>query len=176
MTTVWVVYESMFGNTKEVAHAIAEGLRDWAWVEVHPVDAVPPDLIGVDLLVVGGPTHAFGLSRPSTREDARQRLGDGTPVSRRGIREWLEGLAQERHTPPFAFFDTRVNRPRVPGSAARRAATLVRRQHRAVAAPPMSFWVSGAMGPLVAHELDRARYWGRSLSAVVGPGLGKTVR
>ncbi|MDR6865008.1 flavodoxin/nitric oxide synthase [Phycicoccus sp. 3266] len=175
MVTVWVVYESMFGNTRAVAGAVAEGLRDWAWVEQYPVDAVPPDLIGVDLLVVGGPTHAFGLSRPSTRADAQRQLGDGELVSNRGIREWLESLADERHTPPFAFFDTRVNRPRVPGSAARRAAALVRRQHGSVATRPVSFWVTGTQGPLVDSELDRARTWGRSLSTVVGPGLGRPV-
>jgi hypothetical protein len=136
---------------------------------------VPPDLIGVDLLVVGGPTHAFGMSRPSTRDDARQRLGDGgrAPVS--GIREWLEGLDRDARTPPFAFFDTRVNRPRLPGSAARKAAGLARRQHRAVAVPPMSFWVTGTTGPLLDTELDRARSWGQSLRTAVGPGLDRTV-
>jgi flavodoxin len=52
-----VVYESMWGNTKTVAEAVAEGIgRDVA--VVHVADApvlVPSD---VDLLVVGGPTHA----------------------------------------------------------------------------------------------------------------------
>jgi hypothetical protein len=175
MATVWVVYESMFGNTKSVAEAVAEGLREWAWVEVHPVDVVPPDLIGVDLLVVGGPTHAFGLSRPSTRADAQRQAGSRPVLSTRGIREWLDSLDRDSHVPPFAFFDTRVNRPRVPGSAARRAAAVVRHQHGKVVTRPVSFWVTGTQGPLVDSELERARQWGRSLSAVVGPGLGRPV-
>ena len=66
-----VVYESMFGDTETVAHAVARGIQDVMDVEVREVsqvlDGVDPS---VELLVVKAPTHAFGLSRPSTRADA----------------------------------------------------------------------------------------------------------
>ncbi|WP_134774102.1 flavodoxin family protein [Ornithinimicrobium flavum] len=57
-----VVYESAFGNTREVAEAVAAGLGGEA--EVVDVGATPP-LAGldVDLLVVGGPTlRALGCT------------------------------------------------------------------------------------------------------------------
>lgn len=57
-----VVYESMFGNTEEVARAIGEGIAASMHADVVEVgaapDTVPADVI---LLVVGGPTHAFSM-------------------------------------------------------------------------------------------------------------------
>ena len=65
-----ILYESMFGNTRQVAEAIAEGLRTFAAVTVLPVREAPESIDG-DLLVIGGPTHVHGLSRPATRAQAR---------------------------------------------------------------------------------------------------------
>jgi flavorubredoxin len=53
-----VVYESMFGNTRQIAEAIAAGLAesvDVAAVEVSEATAEAAE--GADLLVAGGPTH-----------------------------------------------------------------------------------------------------------------------
>jgi flavodoxin len=66
-----VVYESMFGNTKSVARAVADGLSERFDVDLRDVSQAPASDIGpVDLIVVGGPTHAFSLSRPATRASA----------------------------------------------------------------------------------------------------------
>ena len=48
---------------------------------------------GVDLLVVGGPTHAHGMTNPDTRRSAAQRAASALVPFRTGIREWLEQLA-----------------------------------------------------------------------------------
>lgn len=165
MTHTWVVYESMFGNTREVAEAVASGLREDGEVEVHEVSEagpLPPDL---DLVVVGGPTHAFGLSRASTREDAGTKAHRAVESASMGVREWLAGLDGST-LPAYATFDTRVNHPRVPGSAAKKAARRLRRMGATQAADPESFWVEGTEGPLVDGELDRARGWGRALAHV----------
>src|SRR6476646_5428459 len=91
-----VVYESMFGNTEAVAHALAQGLGLRMLVAVVPVTQAPAKVdCGVELLVVGGPTHAFGLSRASTRRSARERgarPAGGQEAERRGLREWLAQL------------------------------------------------------------------------------------
>src|SRR5687767_14509631 len=61
-----VVYESMFGNTSAVATAIATGLSTRMGVDLVEVAAAPAALdAGVDLVVAGGPTHAFSMSRPN---------------------------------------------------------------------------------------------------------------
>ncbi len=63
-----IVYESMYGNTRAVAEAIAEGWGDGAAVQhVRDVEGPRDD---VDLLVVGGPTHIHGMSTAPSRQMA----------------------------------------------------------------------------------------------------------
>lgn len=157
-----VVYESMFGSTRDVAEAVAEGLSTRMEVTVTEVGSAP-DEVGEDvaLLVVGGPTHAFGMSRPHTREDAARLTT--TLVSRGiGIREWLE-RATIPATVPAAVFDTRVDRPRLPGSAAAAVGKRLRRLGVRVTARA-SFHVSGKVGGLLDGELQRAEQWGRVIA------------
>ncbi|MEN2738717.1 flavodoxin domain-containing protein [Microbacterium sp. X-17] len=157
-----VVYESMFGNTRAIAEAIAKGMSTRAKVRVTDVvDApaeVPPE---VDVLVVGGPTHAFSMSREATRQDAARRGGAHTDVPA-GIREWLRELPDGDHPQTFVAFDTRVDLPLVPGAAARSASRQARKRGFTVA-DPESFLVEGYEGPLADGELDRATAWGRRL-------------
>lgn len=66
-----VVYESMYGNTHQVAEAIGDGLRTALDVSVVAVGRVNPALLdGADLVVVGGPTHMHAMSRASSRKAA----------------------------------------------------------------------------------------------------------
>src|SRR3954454_11104253 len=97
-----VVYESMFGNSERVARAVADGLGAHVDVEVRDVALAHAGEVpeGVDLLVVGGPTHALSLSRPGTREDAI-RQGAGQGLATRGLREWLDALPADLHGLPF---------------------------------------------------------------------------
>jgi hypothetical protein len=177
VTKAWVVYESMFGNTREVALAVADGLEAWADVEVHEVGQVPTVPGGVDLLVVGGPTHAFGLSRASTREDAARQSGQGVESAGIGLREWFEALSFDGdRAPAAAAFDTRVDHPRVPGSAAKKAAKRLRGVGCREITHAESFWVAGTKGPLVDGEVTRARSWGRELRGCVAGGALQTDR
>ena len=160
-----VVYESLFGNTQAVARAVADGLGAAFEVRLAEAHEIPPT-DGVDLLVVGGPTHAFGLSRPGTRQDAA-RQGEVRPGTVDvGIREYLDlspmlpGLAA-------AAFDTKVDKPFLPGSAAHKAYRRLRRLGCRMVRPPESFRVHGTTGPMVAGELDRARTWAAELATTV---------
>ncbi|HMT49888.1 MAG TPA: hypothetical protein PKC36_07055 [Dietzia sp.] len=119
----------------------------------------------MDLLVVGAPTHAFGLSREGTREDAHRR-GGGLITS--GVREWLD--AAGRASLDGATFDTHVRHPDLPGHAGRKIARRPRKFGCRLAADPETFYVDGYEGPLLPGELDRAREWGARLG---GPG-GRT--
>ncbi|CUR58646.1 putative Flavodoxin/nitric oxide synthase [metagenome] len=161
-----VVYESMFGNTREVAEAIAAGLRGQVEAEVHDVETAPQSLAGWDLVVAGGPTHAFSLSRPSTRADAVSQGADEGSV-RVGLREWLHDLRPGSDGQAFACFDTRVSAVRhLPGSGARKAARMAEGAGFRLIGRE-SFWVSGTPGPLVDGDLERARLWGTSLGHAV---------
>ena len=174
-----VVYESMFGNTKRVAEAVAEGLSSRLAVDVLEVGAAPSSLDGFELVVVGGPTHAFGMTRGSTRDDAR-RQGEhsGHPVGsiEIGMRDWLVDVRPGPAGAAAAAFDTRVGKPWMPGSAARGADKLLRRHGFRPVARPETFWVTGTFGPLRDGEVDRARRWGEQLAAAAaGAGQGAGV-
>jgi hypothetical protein len=158
-----VVYESMWGNTAAVARAVAEGLgEDTVLAEIADGAGMPP-VVDAQLVVVGGPTHAFSMSRPSTRADALKQ-GARARNTERGVREWLDSLPPSDR--PVATFDTRVAKVRrLPGSAARKAAKEVRRRHLGRVIDTESFYVEDVDGPLLDGELQRARDWGARLSA-----------
>ena len=163
-----VVYESMFGNTEKIARAVADSFGDRCDVTIAEAAAMP-SAEGMDLLVVGSPTHAFGLSRPSTRQDA-VRQGAAHPTDPAiGLREYLDvsplltGLAA-------AAFDTRVNMPLVPGSAAHKAHRRLRRLGCRMLCPAESFRVTGTTGPLVDGEIERARQWAARLAVTLPAG------
>jgi flavodoxin len=154
-----VVYESMFGNTATVARAVADGLAgrfEVTLAEAH----TGPVAAGTDLLVVGGPTHAFGMSRPGTRADAVRQGAAGAAEA--GLREWLDGCPPLDGVPAAAF-DTRVPNPLF-GSAARKARRALRRLGARPVAPAESFRVAGTPGPLLDGEEARARAWAQAVA------------
>lgn len=164
-----VVYESVYGNTRVVAEAIADALGA---VSAVPVHEAPTKLEGVELLVVGGPTHMHGLTTSRSRRLASEAgAEDGQPVERGaaerpGLREWLRDLPDGEHVCAAAF-DTRLDRsPALTGVAAHGIARRLRR-HGYTLLASVSFLVEDAQGPLEAGELDRARAWGVQLAQQV---------
>lgn len=163
---VLVVYESMFGNTQQVAQAIAGGLATHAQVQLVEVGQAEPGLGDVDLLVVGAPTQIQGLSKPGSRSSAAKQATDGLVSQGIGLREWLEKLPAAAAAVPAAAFDTRLNKSAwLTGSAARAAEKLLRKQHHPVAVKAESFLVTATPGPLIDGEVERARAWGEKLGA-----------
>jgi hypothetical protein len=77
MLRTTIVYESMFGATREVAEAIVRGLAESGTavqVRLRRVGEVTAEeLVDADLLVLDAPTHVRSLSRPKTRKRAEQR-------------------------------------------------------------------------------------------------------
>ncbi|KGM13224.1 flavodoxin family protein [Cellulomonas bogoriensis] len=172
MSRALVVYESMFGSTRLVAEAVARGLAESVetmLVEVGTDCAVPgaPLPADVDLLVVGGPTHAFGMSREQTRAEASQQAQDDQHPSSTGIREWIESLEALPQT-PVATFATKVDKRWLPGSAARASAKALKAKGAVQACPSRDFWVLGTTEGLRDGELDEARQWGTRLAGTVG--------
>lgn len=165
MDRALVVFESMFGNTRTIAEAIREGVSTRMPTDLVEVGVAPtriPD--GVSLVIVGGPTHAFGLTRARTREDAAKQA-DGHVVSAGiGLREWLGALGRAEIN--AATFDTRIDKPRVPGSAAKGAEKRLRRLGFRIVEPAESFYVTGSKGPLVSGETERARRWAAALAVL----------
>lgn len=165
-----IVFETMFGNTERIARAIRDGLRQYVPAEAVPVNRAPDVVPGdVRLLVVGGPTHAFSMSRLSTRQEAWKQ-GDVVMPIEVGIREWLAAL-----NPPegsrglrVTTFDTRIAKVRrLPGSAARSAAKLLRRKGYRMIGTSESFFVNETTGPIRDVEIERAQHWGEELGRLL---------
>jgi flavodoxin len=170
VTRALVVYESVFGNARAIAHAVAEGLSAAVPAEVVAAAGAPAEL-GADvvLLVVGGPTHAFGMPRPATRESAVDQYGADIADTRTGLHEWLDG-ARATGGIAAAAFDTRGSGHPVLARldhAARTEEKLLRSGGATNAPPAEHFTVADPEGPLVEGEEDRAREWGRSLARLL---------
>jgi hypothetical protein len=145
---------------------------------VVPVTSADAHILdGADLVVVGGPTHAHGMSRAGTRKMAGKLASKpGTEVelvpgavSGPGVREWLASLG--RLEVADAAFDTRLQGlPAFTGRASKSIGRLLAHHGARIAASPESFLVEGLTGALAGGELGRARAWGRRLSGVIGSG------
>jgi hypothetical protein len=168
-----VVYESQYGNTHQVAEAIGEALCPVADVDVVSIHEATRELVeAADLLVVGGPTHVHGTSRPSTRAAAAEAVpgpsGDlalDPSAPGDGVREWLEALVPLRGR--AAAFDTRVDMPAlVTGRASKAIAKELHRHGLELVCEPESFLVT-KQTHLVGGELERAHAWGRALVAAM---------
>jgi hypothetical protein len=169
---VLVVYESMFGNTHEVADRIAEGLRDGHEVTVVAAAAAPADAVAThDLVVVGAPTHAHGLPRASSRRAAADQadahdeleLDPELDVSAPGLREWLDTMGDVRRGRAAAF-DTRADAPAmVTGRASKGIARRLERHGFRLVVDAESFLVD-RHNHLCDGEAERAVAWGRALA------------
>jgi hypothetical protein len=102
---VVIVYESMFGNTHQIAEAIRDGVREAApdaELACLPVAEANPELTQVaDLLIVGGPTHMRGMTSGMTRKmgisaeekkDAAEQHELEPGAEGPGVRDWFESL------------------------------------------------------------------------------------
>jgi hypothetical protein len=173
-----VVYESMFGNTRDIARAVADGIATRMPVDILEVDVAPTTLpADVGLLVVGAPTHAHGLSNAKTRADAANRAGERLVSRGLSLAEWLDVLRPTGRSVATTAFDTRIKGPELLwGSAAKALAKRLSEARFDVIAKPMSFLVGGPTGPqfdrVVAGELERAKAWGADVAGQVGTPAG----
>jgi hypothetical protein len=165
-----VIYESMYGNTHRVADAIGAGLGAVFDVSVVPVSKVSPAVLADgDLVVVGGPTHAHGMSRSATRQAAVEAANK--PVSPLrvepdalgpGLRDWFGSLGH--YSVKAAAFDTRIHGPAaLTGRASKGMTRLLRAHGFDVVAEPESFLVT-RQDQLEPQEITRAREWGTKLA------------
>jgi flavodoxin len=148
-----VVYFSKFGNTRRLAEAVAQVLKQGGDTRTVSIDRLAAsDFEGMDLVVMGSPTHAFTL--PSNVRSALEALPTGT----------LTGKA-------VAAFDTTVKL--WPLRLRRASPKLLRLLQQLGGRPvtgPETFVVktSGTKQPgevdlLLPGELERSRQWAAEL-------------
>jgi hypothetical protein len=166
--SVVIVYESMFGDTRKIAEAIARGIGHHSGVTLLNVNDAGHDFPVADLVVVGGPTHIHGLSSPTSRAEAVRWADDpakklvldkGAPGI--GIREWLDGLTGKPGE--FAAFDTRADIAELlSGSAAKHIQKALKKAGGHPLLEAQSFLVhDNVLNPA---ELERAEAFGEQLA------------
>jgi len=172
---VVVLYESMFGNTHQVAEAVAEGVRraapDAQVTCVSVAEANPDTVRAADLVVVGGPTHMRGMTSGMTRKmglaaeekkDEAERHETEPGAEGPGVRDWFDDLPKAGKGSRAAAFDTRADM-RLAGGAAHGIARRLRRHGYQLVGEPEGFIIEDTEGPLRAGEPERAKAWGADL-------------
>jgi len=145
-----VVYHSLYGNTEKVARALAKGLEDGGVdVDCVRVDAVEFDeLSGYDLLVVGGPTHSLGVSKPMAAFLERLKS--------------VEGLSGKK---AFAL-DTKY-KSRFAGSAGAKIEGKLKSLGLTIVKPHASAFVKGKEGPLEEGAEETFKQLGAELAKLM---------
>jgi hypothetical protein len=140
---------------------------------VLPVAKAAQELVDrADLVVVGGPTHVHGMSRPATRQKAAEAAHQpGSPLvldpdaEGPGLREWFEALRPVKTK--GAAFDTRIDTSAViTGRASKGISKQLRRHSFHEIADPMSFLVTKETR-LAAGQQAAARQWGEDLAGAL---------
>ena len=143
-----VVYHSEFGNTRQVAEAIAEAFDHAGTartVSAEQLDAA--DLQGADLVVMGTPTHKMNLPQAVR------------PVFEQLPRRSLRGV-------PVAAFDTSYKMPALLArfTAAKRVDRKLRKLGGKRLVRPETFHVHHHHeGPLYDGEVERAKTWAEAI-------------
>lgn len=157
-----VVFDTQFGNTEQIARAIAAALPPTISVRLQDagqMSKLDPGQVG--LLIIGGPTQ-----RQRMTANLEAVLG---VVPRRGLR----GLKA-------AAFDTRYRMAAwLTGSAAQRVARLLKKLGAQLIVPPESFFIERDVPPrgqkrrhemehLEPGEVERAAEWARKVAQAAG--------
>ena len=157
---VLIIYDSVFGNTEQVAQAMGDALGSQAEVNILRVGDVKREhLTGLDVLIVGSPTRGF---RPTP---AISNLLKSIP------KNGLRGVK-------IAAFDTRFTMDEIESSvfilrilvnifgyAAKPISDRLRKKGGELIIPPEGFFVEGTEGPLKEGELERAADWAKQIMA-----------
>ncbi len=138
---VLVVYESMFGNTLQVAETIAENLNDIQKIETvikTTKDVDPMEVLDYNLILIGSPNHMGGPTR--------------------GIKKFIGKLGKiglkEKKT---ATFDTYVRKN--VNKAVRKMERRIKEKVSGLEliTPGLSIKVGGVRGPVLEGELPKCK-------------------
>ena len=147
-----IVYDSIYGNTENIARAIASGAGSSETTTIRKVTECEPDeLKSTGLLIIGSPTQGGKATIP--------------------IQEFLDKLiALNIKTINIAVFDTRLATRLVSifGYAAGKITDYLKKNGITLISPPEGFLVKGSKGPLKEGEMERAAKWGKMLTEKAG--------
>ena len=151
MAKVIIIYESKYGNTRQVAQTIGEGIREGQKNEVNMLELGDVDLNIIDdyaVVLIGSPNHI------------------GSPT--RGIKKFIEKLGkQDLKEKQVAVFDTCFTGDYE--KAVKRMEEEIRKKAPGLQLlqPGLSIIVKGMKGPPVDGEIDKCRNFGIKLGTLI---------
>jgi flavodoxin I len=146
MMKALVVYDSVYGNTEQIARAIGSAITGEVKV-LRAGETKPYEFESIDLLIIGSPTQG------------------GKPL--KSVQDLLNSLAESSLKGlNVAAFDTRLTAKWVTifGYAAGRIANNLKKKGGNLVASPAGFFVKGTKGPLKEGELKRAADWAEGIA------------
>jgi len=156
---VLIVYDSVFGNTEQIAQAIGKALGFHEEVALLKVsDARSDQLVGLKLLIVGSPTQRFRPT-PAMSTLLKRIPKNGLKGTKVAAFDTRLTTREINETPILAFFVS------IYGYAAKPIADKLKKRGGEQIVPPEGFFVEGMKGPLIQGELDRAAYWVKQIIA-----------
>ena len=148
MTKVIVVYESKYGNTKQVAETIIEGINEIQKIEAvlgEPKRVELTEVLDSDVILIGSPNHFGGPTR--------------------GIKKFIDKLGKlPLKDKMFAVFDTYIN-----GDFEKAVKKMEKRISEKVPelkqiASGLSIKVQSAKGPIPEEELLKCKEFGEKIA------------
>ncbi len=168
MKTV-IFYESIYGNTFQVANEMAKILRRVGEVTLVATERANADSAqGANLVIVGGPSTVHDVARSPRRPAPLEARGTGPTLTLErdaespGISDWFDVVEHVRGVAAAAF-DTRLD---ISQASTERASTLISRRlcdnGFFEVARPRSFLVDEE-NRLIAGQLSHATRWVRQI-------------
>ena len=151
MAKAIIIYESKYGNTKLVAEALVEGIREVSGIEtvlsvVKEVDL--NQLTDFDAILVGSPNH----------------MGSAT----RGIRQFIDRLGKLNLEGKLtAVFDTYLGRDFEKAVKKMEKQIGQKVPGLKLAVPGLSIRVDGTKGPITEGELPKCKEFGTKIAALL---------
>ena len=148
MAKVIVVYESKYGNTKQVAETIVEGMNEIERIEAvlkEPKHVEPTEVLDYDVILIGSPNHIGGPTR--------------------GIKKFIDKLGKiGLEGKPGAVFDTYMG-----GDFNKAVRKMEKRINEKVPGlklitSGLSIKVAGTKGPIVEGELTKCKDFGKKIA------------
>lgn len=147
MKKVVVVYQSKYGNTKRVAEAIVEGVRESEEIEVVLCEVEEMDfgkITHYHLILIGSPNHIGGPTR--------------------SVSKFIDNLGKlNLKGKQIAVFDTYIGRYFEKAVKKMEKRISEKAPELKLISPGLSIKVGGIKGPVLDEELPRCKDFGRKI-------------
>lgn len=151
---ILIVYDTVYGNTQEIALAIEQGfVGDHETALIKGDQAIVDDLKNIDLLIVGSPTHG-GWYIESIKSFLNAIPENGLQNTPSAAFDTGSSKANEGFLIKFIINLFGYASPRIAKALTKKGATILGSE---------TFFVLGTEGPLKENEVDRAKNWATKL-------------